>query len=662
VAFAVLIFVRFDASFLAAPPPLSSPAEQSIEELYQRAHKDFTKGNYGAAAQEFRALVKLRPDSPQLWNDLGVAYSMAGNREAAVKAFEKALQLDPTLLPADLMLGVDLVHLGKPREAIPLFERVLQKRPSDRSSLSGLASAYLETHQFDKAAEVYKRETLLKGNDGAAWYGLGLCFEHIAEDSAQKLGQHARNSAYYHELVGQFLTNEDTDISQQGAGIDAVTELRRALSLPGGETEGFQADLGFAQLRLGEISQASQNFKKELRAYPGSLDGKLGLAEVAATKKNFSEAVRSICEIYRSDLGFYMSHQNLLADSIAPSAQSDFVSYLQNEHSPPECTNAVESLKKSLNATSAGVDPVGAFKSLSEVAKQGHFDRSNADLLMIKARSEFKDGHYTRCMQNLAGISGLNESDTVLLSKCAFLSGHFLVAYEAVSSSAPDRSKNIERIYWKAESAKRASQSAFQTAVRLSPNSWVAHVLLGDIYIQRKKWDSAMSEYKQAEKLKPGSPASYLGLGTVYWRNGQNSLAIPMLRTALKLDRQNIQANFEMGDILVREHRFSMAVPYLKRTVRGKPDFLPVHADLGKVYLALGNVREATNEILKALPMDHGGDLHYQLYVAYKKQGMTKLAQHALAESQRLRADALRSHQERLEKAFHLANDDTKAK
>ncbi|MEJ2009883.1 MAG: tetratricopeptide repeat protein [Acidobacteriota bacterium] len=260
-------------------------------------------------------------------------------------------------------------------------------------------------------------------------------------------------------------------------------------------------------------------------------------------------------------------------------------------------------------------------------------------------------------MQTLASLSGSNESDALTLSKCAFLAGHFLVAYKAATSFLARTPRSVRGIYWKAEAAKRLSQSAFQTAVSLSPNSWEGHVLLGDIYTQRKKWDLAISEYKAAEKLKPKSPAPYLGLGTVYWRNGQNGPATSVLQTALQLDPENAQANFEMGDVLVREHRFEEAAPYLRRTVSIKPDFLPAHADLGKVYLASGNVHRATSEILKALPMDQSGDLHYQLYLAYKKQGMTRQAQQALAESQKLRADALKAHQERLQKAFHLAKE-----
>lgn len=639
------------AALCASLPPANSTAQSAVQELYRDAHNAFQRGDYIAAAHRFRELLKLLPNSPQVWNDLGVAYSMAGRREAAVQAFQHALRLDPSFLPANLMLGIDLVRLGKAEEAIPLFERVHRQRPSNRNALSDLASAFFATHQFDKAAEAYRRETLLPGKDSKAWYGLGLCFEHIAEEATQSLRMHTKESAYYHELVGQFLTNEDTDVRQQSAGIDALSELRRALEVSGKDDIGFHASLGFAQLRLGEISKAAQEFNQELHAYPGSLDGKLGVAEVELAKRDFHPAVHSLCKIYLADQGFYESHLDFLVTSLGAKTQSVFLSYLEGTQTSASCDAPAGMLKKNLSPNSAEVRLDGAFESLSQVAKGRHSDGSS---LIIKAHSDFATGHYTLCMQNLAGFARRSAQNSLMLSQCAFLSGHFLVAFDAATSLLAQTPESVSGIYWRAQAAKKLSQSAFQTAVSLSPNSWEGHVLLGDIYVQRKRWSFAISEYQAAEKLMPESPAPYLGLGTVYWRTGRNRSASTVLLTALRLDPENTQANFEMGDILVREHHFDKAVPYLRRTVRDKPNFLPAHADLGKIYLASGDVHKAMVEILKALPMDRSGNLHYQLYLVYKKQGLTKQAQQALAESQKLRASALKTHQKHLEKAFHL--------
>src|SRR5579864_7682966 len=186
-----------------------SPAPQATNELYQAAQSDIMNGHYPAAAEKFRQMLKLDPNSPELWTDLGVAYSMEGRHQEAVVVFEKALQLNPSLRSANLMLGIDLVRLGKPEGAIPHLELVLKQQPADGDALSALASALFATHQYEKAADVFRQESELEGKAANAWYGIGISYEHVAEATARRLGEIEKGSAYYNELVGEFLTSED---------------------------------------------------------------------------------------------------------------------------------------------------------------------------------------------------------------------------------------------------------------------------------------------------------------------------------------------------------------------------------------------------------------------------------------------------------------------
>lgn len=120
----------------------------------------------------------------------------------------------------------------------------------------------------------------------------------------------------------------------------------------------------------------------------------------------------------------------------------------------------------------------------------------------------------------------------------------------------------------------------------------------------------------------------------------------------LTLQPDNSLANFVLGDINVREHRFEEAVAYLQKSRSG---LLAVHADLGKAFAALGKTEEAIAELTRAMPMDRYGDIHYQLSLLYRKQNKPDLADHMLAESERLRAGERRLHEQRLERATELS-------
>jgi len=106
-----------------------------------------------------------------------------------------------------------------------------------------------------------------------------------------------------------------------------------------------------------------------------------------------------------------------------------------------------------------------------------------------------------------------------------------------------------------------------------------------------------------------------------------------------------------LGDIYTRQHRFDEAIPYLKRTLSLNPRQLAAHADLGKALGAVNQVQAAIAELTLALPLDQSGDVHYQLYELYKKNGQFKLAKQALATSERLRSEDAESRKRRLGRA-----------
>jgi tetratricopeptide (TPR) repeat protein len=59
----------------------------------------------------------------------------------------------------------------------------------------------------------------------------------------------------------------------------------------------------------------------------------------------------------------------------------------------------------------------------------------------------------------------------------------------------------------------------------------------------------------------------------------------------------------------------------------------------------MGKFADAIPKLERAAPLDHYGNVHYELYVAYRKLGETELAQKALARSQEIRRSSLEHDQ-----------------
>jgi len=87
------------------------------------------------------------------------------------------------------------------------------------------------------------------------------------------------------------------------------------------------------------------------------------------------------------------------------------------------------------------------------------------------------------------------------------------------------------------------------------------------------------------------------------------------------------------------------ALSYLQRALRLQPDLVEASSLLGTAYVRLGQFANAVPKLEKAAPLDHCGNVHYQLYLAYRKLGQAELAQKALARSQDLRRSSLERDQ-----------------
>jgi tetratricopeptide (TPR) repeat protein len=95
----------------------------------------------------------------------------------------------------------------------------------------------------------------------------------------------------------------------------------------------------------------------------------------------------------------------------------------------------------------------------------------------------------------------------------------------------------------------------------------------------------------------------------------------------------------------VLDSKNEKAVPVLERALQLQPNLDAASGLLGTAYIRMGKFAEAVPRLEKAAPLDHMGNIHYQLFQAYRKLGETELAQKALARSQDIRRSSLEHDQ-----------------
>jgi tetratricopeptide (TPR) repeat protein len=102
---------------------------------------------------------------------------------------------------------------------------------------------------------------------------------------------------------------------------------------------------------------------------------------------------------------------------------------------------------------------------------------------------------------------------------------------------------------------------------------------------------------------------------------------------------------YVLGRLYVQQRENEKAVPYLEHALRLQPNLAEASSYLGTAYVHLGEFDKAVPRLEKAAPLDHYGNVHYQLYLAYRKLGQSELAQKALTRSQQLRRSSLERDQ-----------------
>ena len=208
-----------------------------------------------------------------------------------------------------------------------------------------------------------------------------------------------------------------------------------------------------------------------------------------------------------------------------------------------------------------------------------------------------------------------------------------------LSAPVTMRSRRVRRgrrhtmggLYWSIKANQALALQSLTHFQQIAPNSVPSHVLLGDMYRQRQRYDDALAQYKLALEMSPTDHAALLGLAYAYFGDANIDATIATATTALAANPGDPELNVLMGEALVARHDFAGAEPYLQKGLAAKPQMLPqVHALLGTVYAETGRTEDAIAQLEMGQPADGDGSIHYRLARMYRKAGETKKAEAAM--------------------------------
>ena len=592
------------------------------------------QGQFDRAAEDFKKVLQLNPDLLEAEVDLGLAYQGLFDYGSATRYLAKALRERPNLLGPTVIVGIDYVKLGSPEKGVPFLETALRLDPNNRDAREALASSYLMQDNFQGAAEQFRQIASLNQDKSEAWFRLGHEYLDLSARLAYRGAHLYPGSAWGHRFLGDL-------VYQRSNWQHAADEYRKALASDP-QQPGLHAAIGQAYLHAAKFDQAETEFRIELKSYPRSEIAWLGIAGLELARNRAAAALEDLEKVWE----------------ISP----EFLA-VQREFPPAEISQGAAKTLLEGVLPGDGHTPEGAPKHFLLAALfVAVGDSSRADREWTSFQDQFslwkkqaanpaaegepcKNHAYSRCIDLLEARKHLANSGWLELGKARHTLRRYQSAAEALSQVTESAPESAEASYWLERSYQALGAETYAQLEESFPESWRTHQLKAESFALRGGVNDALGEFQAALALRPDEPELHEALGELYLDSNNFAAARRELERTLTAGSLRTHALYLLGRVFVEQKDNEKALPYLERALRIQPDLAEANSLLGTAYLRLGQFANAVSKLEKAAPSDHYGNVHYQLFVAYRKLGQAERAQKELLLSQNLRRSSLEREQ-----------------
>jgi tetratricopeptide (TPR) repeat protein len=577
-------------------------------------------------------VLTLEPSLLEAQVNLGLAYQGLLQYDLAVRYLEKPLRERPNLLSLNVVVGMDYLKLGSPERASPFLQRALKLDPSNRDAHEAMALYHLSQEDFRGAAMEFRQIANLDSDKAEAWFKLGHEYLDLAARLAYRGARLYRESSWGHRFLGDTLL-------QRNRWEDAAQEYRKALGIEPRQS-GLHTLLGAAYLHAGKLEESETEFHLDLQLDSKNEMAWLGLANLQLVQGQASEALASVGKVWQISPEFLKLRPEFPSIELSKEVAQASLSRLQDQPEGPAKHSLFAGLYASINENALSEREWKSFQM--DFSKWQQASRTTPQ---THANPDPCTAHlYSRCIASLRTAKLRTNSSQLLLGKAYFSLQQYESAAGALAHVHGDSDVNAEASYWLERTYQALGAEAYGRLEDSFPDSWRTHQLHAEGFALRRDIDDAIKEYRAALQLRPNEAELHEALGEFYLDNHSDD-AQRELEKAVALDPSRTKALYLLGRLYVLNQENEKAVPYLQRALRLQPNLNEASGLLGTAYVRMGQFADAIPRLEKAAPLDHYGNVHYQLYLAYRKLGQAELAQKALARSQDLRRSSLERDQ-----------------
>ena len=608
----------------------SQSSEQQIETSFHAGQTALRQGDFVLATEEFKKVLALDPGLLEAEVNLGLAYQSLLDYDAAARYLSHALRERPDLANLNVVLGMDYLELGEPEKAESYIRHALHLDPSSLDAHETMALYHLTEDDFHGAAEEYRQIADLNPDKPEALFKVGHEYLDLAARLAYRGARLYPESPWGHRFLGDTLLERDR-------WEDASHEYQKALVIDPRQS-GLHTLLGESYLRSGRLDDAETEFRHELQ-----LDSRydlawLGLANVQLDKGEAVEGLASVDTAWSDSPKFLKAQLESSSFELTPRIAQASISRLLDQPERPAKHFLLAALYASTNENASSERESESFQSdLSQWQQSTSQADPNPDSCKLHLHSQ--------CIELLEKENPLTTSVYLLLGKTYFTLQQYEHAAEALAKVHGDKNAEPEASYWSERTYQALGAESYAQLEASFPDSWRTHQLRAEGFALRRDRDDAIKEYQAALQVRPDEAELHKSLGEFYLDNHSDQDAERELTKAVALDPSRTETLYSLGRLYIMDNENEKAVPLLRRALQLQPNLNEANGLLGTAYVRMGQFADAVPRLEKAAPLDHYGNIHYQLYMAYRKLGDAERAQKALARSRDIRQSSLERDQ-----------------
>lgn len=243
--------------------------------------------DYTTAIGLFQKAAAADPKDYAAQFHLGLAYSLAGDKEKSLAAYRQALELKPDLYEAQMNTAALLMETAKPGDAVPLLKRAVEAKPKELRPNFFLGLAYLRAGQLKEADTQLKaaRQMDVKAEEvSSALLELASAYEKSKQlPEAIAIYTEFPDNVAARERIGELLL-------ESGKPEEAIAHLEAAVKLsPSGAN---RYALATAYLRSKQTEKATQMMEQAIAAETNNVELRIAYGGLLRDQRNFQAAAQ----------------------------------------------------------------------------------------------------------------------------------------------------------------------------------------------------------------------------------------------------------------------------------------------------------------------------------------------------------------------------------